>query len=202
MEKKISTTEEVKRYHLTQDQIGNFYRLLADHTFVGAALEMGLDKWYKKGTLGTVGSNIAKLVRNDPTKYIIHPDTVTKVDYAIQQRNVTGKTKETALELKVAVDNQSFKNTLEDARGLSLGILYKKLNQINKSKSALESINLTTLATTMAILIDKTQLLKGEATENVSVLAKIDQNMTPEQLLEAALRTREINVEEKDRKNK
>ena len=58
------------------------------------------------------------------------------------------------------------------------------------------------LATTVGILFDKGQIIQGEATENVAVLAKIKSDMSPEEMMDAVLKMREIHQVDKDRTKK
>lgn len=188
------------RFHLTDEEMGVFYRLMETKTYMAVCLEMKLDKWYSKNSLIPTAQKIVNMVRQDPAKYLVHPDTVVRVEHAIRERNVTQKTKETALEKDLAEENQSFKNILEDTRMGLLDIVSRKVKRLGRSNKKIDEANLGTLVTSLAILIDKTQLIRGEATENVAVLAKIDQNISPEAALDMILRMRETNLESKNNK--
>lgn len=189
-----------KRFHLTDEEMAKMYRMLETHTFMNAALAMGLDKWYAKNSLIPTAQKVIALVRSDLERFAIHPDTAKKIEFCISERNQTKMSRESALEKDLAAKNQDFKNILEDTRMGLLDILSRKVKRIGRSNKKIDEMNLGTLATTLAIIIDKTQLIRGEATENVAVLAKIDQTMTPEAALDMILKVRETNLEAKNQK--
>jgi hypothetical protein len=188
------------RFHLTDEEMGVFYRLLETKTYMAACLEMKMDRWYSKNSLIPTAQKMVNMVRQDPEKYKVHPDSIVRIEHAIRERDVNRKTRETALEKNLATENQNFKNILEDTRAGLLDILSRKVKRIGRSNKKIDEMNLGTLATTLAIIIDKTQLIRGEATENVAVLAKIDQNISPEAALDMILRMRETNLESKNNK--
>ncbi len=191
---------EPQRFHMTDAQMGNLYRLLREKTYMGAALEMKLDRWYKPNTMVAVVQKVTGLVRRDPGKYFVLPESVKEIDYALSQRSFSKRLAETRLERDVASQNQEFKNILEDTRAGLLDILHRKVKRIGRSNKKIDEMNLGTLATSLAIIIDKLQLVRGEATENVAVLAKIDQNISPEAALEMVLKMRETNLDQKNNK--
>lgn len=188
------------KFHLTEKQMGELYLHLENKTFMGASLEMKMDKWYAKNSLVPTAQRIAAMVRLNPERFGVPPEAMVKVDYAIKERNLRTTVRETKEEKDLASENQNFKNILEDTRAGLLEILAKKVSRIRRSTKKIDEMNLGTLATALAIIIDKTQLIRGEATENVAVLAKIDQNISPEAALEMILKMRETNLESKNTK--
>lgn len=188
------------KFHLTDEQMGQLYLSLKTKTFMQASIDIGLGKHYSTGSLVPTSQKIAAMVRLDPAKYGLKPEKLLEVDYAIRERNVRTTSKETALEKNLAEENQSFKNILEDTRMGLLDIVSRKVKRLGRSNKKIDEANLGTLVTSLAILIDKTQLIRGEATENVAVLAKIDQNISPEAALDMILKMRETNLESKNNK--
>ena len=70
-------------------------------------------------------------------------------------------------------------------------LLEKRLLQLDENPEQLEKVNLATLATTFGILFDKIQLMNGLATENISIHAKIDVNMSSDKALDELNKMRE-----------
>ena len=71
---------------------------------------------------------------------------------------------------------------------------------LNKSRKALNQQSLPALTTAFAILFDKSQIIKGEATEHVAVMGKIDSDIKPEQAIDMVLKMREIDQASKAKK--
>jgi hypothetical protein len=69
-------------------------------------------------------------------------------------------------------------------------LLNKKLNLAAKNKKELDKIPAVSLAQIASTVFDKAQIVNGEATENIALRAKIDDNITPEVALEEILKRR------------
>jgi hypothetical protein len=65
------------------------------------------------------------------------------------------------------------------------------MDMINSNKKMLEKENLVSLAKVFGIFFDKSQILQGQATENIAIKAKISKDMSPEESLEELLKMRE-----------
>ena len=76
-------------------------------------------------------------------------------------------------------------------------IIVRKLKKYNTAKGH-EDVQLRDLKDLLAMAIDKGRLLRGESTENLVKLSKIDtDNMSPEDAMKVILKAREILVEGK-----
>ncbi|HRF71120.1 MAG TPA: hypothetical protein PKV66_06795, partial [Candidatus Pelethenecus sp.] len=91
---------------------------------------------------------------------------------------------------------------LLSGRKKAFQLLNLKMDRVMRNNKSIDEIGITALAQTFGILFDKTQIVSGEATENIAVLAKIDKNMSSEDALASILKMREANNIDKDRTNK
>jgi len=86
-----------------------------------------------------------------------------------------------------------------DGRKQAFTILMRKLKLINSSKKRLDDANVSSLAQVFGIIFDKGQIIQGQSTENIAMMAKVDSNMTPQQLMQAVLGVREQIIESKNK---
>lgn len=186
---------------LTNKGIGELVLKLEHKNLWDVGLEYELDKIYKnpRSVKGTVYAYFTK-ARKDPKKYGLDAKQIETVAVSLSSRALSGN--KTLIEQKEADDNRSFPELVLSGRVKAMKLLHAKLDRIARSKKAVDDVNLSTLATTAGILFDKGQIISGEATENVAVLAKIKSDMTPEEAIDAVLRMREANQVDKDRTNK
>ena len=167
-----------------------FFKALVTKNFSEAAQEIGLDKRYTNASsLRATAYQLYKAI--DPDALGIDKEIVGMVQNAIEAR------KSAPGRVISEVNNTDLINP-EDTKGLMVGgrnkaamLLHKKMDRLSTSKKLLDSVTLTQLATTMGIFFDKAQILTGQATENIQVLAKISNDITPEESLEMLLKMRE-----------
>lgn len=149
-------------------------------------------------TQNSIRTNSYKLYKSlDPKELDLSDDVVQGVKQAIEKRKISQKVTQHEGIGGEILDPEDSKALVIGGRNKALMLLHKKMDQISKNKKALEDLSLSQLATTVGILFDKAQIMKGEATENIAVMAKIDQNMTPEQSLDMLLKMREKLSEDK-----
>mgnify|MGYP006921290687 CR=1 FL=1 len=191
---------------LTPEKKCDIFRMLGSKSIVETGLEFGFDKHYKDTT--AVKNAVYKIYRQisqEPEKYPISPDVVEFVKGIMQTRSVSVRKPTdtpTLAEKNEGLLNQDFKDILVQGRKKAFSLLNSKLDRIGSSKKRLDEVNISSLAQVFGILFDKAQIIQGEATENIAVLAKVDKDMSPEDALQAVLRSREANQLDKDRTNK
>lgn len=195
---------------LTDDKKGIMFRMLAEKPLYETGVAFELDKQYK--TAVAVKAKMYRIyqeVQKNPDKYGLSQDLCDTVVQIVKGRTAEGKgfgakfnapTLREAHEAKVADENDVTKLVLS-GRAKSFQLLHKKLDQVGRNKKSLESVSLPQLATVAAILFDKGQIVQGQATENVAILAKVDSNMSPEDALAAVLGMRESNIIAKEKKS-
>lgn len=190
---------------ISEEKKGLLFKMLASKSIYETGVEFGFDKHYKDSTaVKNAVYRIYQQVRAEPSKYFISPETVELVSGIVSNRSVSAKAETTLKEKKDELVNADFKTVLLKMRGSASAILQEKLDRIGSSKKRLDETNISALAQVFGIIFDKSQIIQGESTENVAILAKIDKDMDPDDALQMILRTRENNQLDKDRtaKNK
>lgn len=191
---------------LTDDKKGTIFRMLSSKTILDTGLAFGFDKHYKDTT--AIKNAVYKIYRQvcaEPDKYNVSNEVVDIVNETIKSRSIVNKPPVKTLAEKKDEDlslANDFKNILVGGRNKAFKVLNDKLERIGSSKKRLDDVNISSLAQVFGILFDKSQIIQGEATENVAVLAKVDKNMSAEDALEAVLKTREVYQVDKDRTTK
>lgn len=189
---------------ISVDKYQPIFKMLEFKTLYETGIEFGFDKKYKDSrAVKNAVYNIYKKVLVDPAKYAVQPETVERVKATITARAVvTVKPRVTLRERMDEEKNPDFKDLILSGRKKAFQLLNMKMDRISESKKGLDDVNITALAQTFGILFDKSQIISGEATENIAVLAKVDGKMSSEDALAAILKMRELNNVEKDRINK
>lgn len=163
-------------------------------------------------TLTVKLSNIMKEVKTDPERFGLTADDVERIEAAKKLRirgrlkplqgmstrgSVLPKSEKQTRNLeKVELE---IKDNLLHARAKALALLHKKLDRVAEGDN-IDGIRIVELTTAFGTIFDKTQIVSGEATENVAIMAKIDSNMKPEDALKAILDMREENQVNKNSK--
>jgi len=77
-------------------------------------------------------------------------------------------------------------------------LLNKKLDVLTENPRAFANESIMNLAKIAGIAFDKSQIVRGEATENISLRAQVDENITPKMALEQLLKFREAQTTDGD----
>jgi hypothetical protein len=189
---------------LSDEQKGLVYRLFVDHSFIAAARELGWDAHFKTTrAMQNAMHRIFTEVKADPERYGLSKDLGETIAKTVTGRRISPVKigQPTVREQQEVLANQDIKELIITGRKKSYDLLHKKMDRIMSSKKRLDEVSLSTLAQTFGIIFDKAQIIQGQATENVALMAKIDPNMSPDDALSAVLKMREFNNEAKE-KNK
>ena len=176
---------------LSDEQNACMFRLLATKTFYDVGIEFGFDKHYKTPTSvkGAVYRAYQE-VRANIEKFSVHPDTASLVVVAVSNRSIAIPTKKTIAEQNE--DTRGIEELLLSNRDLANRLVHKKLVALDASKKALRNESVVSLGKIFGILFDKSQIIRGQATEHVSHLSKIDvSGLTPEATINLVLAMRE-----------
>lgn len=191
---------------VTKEKWGFIFKMLETKTMYETGIEFELDKHYKDSrAVNNAVYNIYKKVLVNPQAYAVLPETVEKVKAKVSSRAIVTNRPQSATTLREKIDiekNPDFKDLVLSGRKKAFEILNMKMDRVAQSRKQLDEVSITALAQTFGILFDKSQIIQGEATENIAVLAKIDKDMSSQDALAAILKMREINNVEKDRINK
>lgn len=171
-------------------------KLLKDFSYYETGLELGLDEdTYTKTAIRNTVKNTWEAIRLRPEKYGTTLEEIAEVDKILESRNMKPakvKLKEDSLSNSLAdVSFEEIGKGILKTRDDALMLLRKKMHLMHSDEKELSKVNMATLATTFAILFDKSQIAKGEATQHIAVHAKISNDMTPEERLQAIYNIRE-----------
>ena len=171
------------------------FKMLAYKPLYETGIEFGLDKHYKdvKGVKNAV-YRIYNEVRQNPEVFTIEPQTVELVVTAVSERSVS-RVQPSLRETNETINKDDIKSLVVGGRNKALKLVHSKMDRIGKSRKKLDAVSVGELAKVAGILFDKAQIIQGEATEHVAVLAKIDKNLLPEDALSLVLKMRETNQE-------
>ncbi len=169
-----------------------FFKALVTSNFSEAGSLIGLDKKYTNpSSLRATSYQLYLDICSDVDRLGIDKEIVDMVQAAIQARKASPGREITEVNDTDLINPEDTKSVIIGGRNKAAMLLHKKMDRLNKNKKLLDATTLTQLATTFGILFDKSQILTGQATENISVMARIKDNMTPEETLEALLQHRE-----------
>ena len=186
------------------DLKGNIVRSLASKSYADVGFDYKLDKLWPN--VNTMRSNIYKIwcqVKAEPEKFGVSLEALEMVDKAMQERKIStnqDKTIKTKEVLGMIVEDD-IKNLAIKGRDKSAVLIHKKMDHLSAHPKLLQQESLVNLAKVFSTFFDKAQIVQGQATENIAVLAKMDDNITPELAMEMLLKVRETNMAEKDRLN-
>jgi hypothetical protein len=183
---------------LTKEQGAEFYKSLVHKNFTQAAKDVGFGSQYSTDSgLRSAARKMYLDIDRNLAEYGISEDIGEMVRRAIQERKITPNRNIVEVPENELLTTDDAKAIIIAGRNKAGQLLHKKLDRIGRSKQLLDSVSLTQLATTFAIMFDKSQIIKGEATENIAIMARVKTDMTPEESLASLLQMREAASEEK-----
>ena len=180
---------------MTLNEVGEkqkreFFKLLVTKNFTEAGEAIGLGKTYTNpASLRATAYKLYKSIK--PEDLDIPKDVVDMVLSSIESRRISPARKIQEVNNTDLIDPQDTKGVIIGGRNKAAMLLHKKMDRLAKNKNLLDQVSLTQLATTFGIMFDKAQILQGQATENIQVMAKISNDMTAEESLNALLKMRE-----------
>ena len=195
--------------NLSPEKYKEFYKLLVTHNYAEAASQIGMDAYYQGASLRTAGYQIMKDIteQGGPKSIGIDEELAEMVEQSIESRKVfkgrkpEAPTQELEFTPTDMLDPTDSKQVVVGGRNKAAMLLHKKFDMINKNPKMLKETSLSQLGTVFGILFDKSQIIQGQATENIAVMSKISDDMSPEDTLNAILKDRENEIIEKLEKN-
>lgn len=170
------------------------FKALAVKSTYKVGLQFGFDKVYKDSrAVRNAVTAIYNKIKNNPTEYGVGNEVLDMVQRGMEERKLAHPTGQAVVEQQEGT--RDIKEVVLGIRDKAFQLIDKKLSRVSNSNKKLDSISFKDLGTIAGISFDKSQILKGEATENIAVLAKIDQNITADDALKLALSMRETHVE-------
>lgn len=182
--------------NLDENKKYGVFKALATKTFEQVGYEFGFDKHYKDSVgMKNAVHRVYMEVKTDPERFAVDKGVYDLVLNAVAERS--SRRGRTAIDASLREANllakEDTKALLTNTRNDVLSVIYAKVKTIAASKKKLDAVPLGTLAQTFGILFDKAQILQGEATENVAVLAKVKDNLPADELLKIILSQKERN---------
>lgn len=215
VKRKIGTPGRIGRISLSPKQKVELFLSLKEASFYEVGRNFGLDKYYTTiVNLRSAVYRVYKDVVSNWQTYGVNENDLNEIVAIVKSRtksNLTFKGGKAVMSLAekpkadggvVTVTEQrllaaqtkpDIKEMALSTRDKSLLLLNKRMDMLFKSRKALAEIPLGTLAQVYGITFDKAQIVQGQATENIAMLAKIDKNISPEDAMKAILNIRENN---------
>ena len=181
---------------LTKDQEVLLFKSLAFKTYKDAGYEYGVHLMYPGDdkAVTTFVAKIANKIRKAPELWGISEDAIEVIQEAIDSRSIKNNP---AIRSDIALQEESFRDKLDTMRDTVAEIITRKLKKYNTAKGH-EDVQIRDLKDLLAMAIDKSRLLRGESTENLVKMSKLDtDSMTPEDALKVVMKARDILIESK-----
>jgi hypothetical protein len=169
---------------------------LSQKSYLDVGMEFGFDKYYpNKLALRQAVRRIFEEVSKDPEKFSIGKDALELVKTNIYDRYQNPIPQKISMAGGEEIDLAKLDEKELVLRGKKVAwlLLNKKMNMAVKNSKELGKVSLGTLASVAGIVFDKAQIVRGEATENIALRAKIDENISPTDALSEILKRRENN---------
>jgi len=185
---------------VTDSQKNSLFKALASKSTYEVGLEFGFDKRYTtKRSIQNAVYRIYQEVLQNLDKFGIPQDTAELVQNVMAERSKTPSKTPVDMGEQALIEEGDTEAIVIGGRNKAGIVLHKKLDYLNRHPKMLMNENLATLAKTFGILFDKAQIIQGMATENIAIKAKIDDNMSVDDVKNALLKFREKTMEEKGR---
>ncbi len=187
-----------------EEKEAEIFKKLAYNSAYEVGLEYGFDKVYSSTlAIRNAVTSIKTKVKNHPEKYErygVTKDVYEVVAAASSKRNVAGPNAGKRSVAEQKIDSNDIKSLMGSIMTKTFVLIDKKLNMVGKSRKKLDSISFKELGVIGGISFDKSQILKGEATENIAVMSRVDKDISPEDALKLVSQMREINTDKNNSK--
>jgi len=182
---------------LTKEQEVKIFKSLAHMTYKQAAMENGLHLLSPNADNARITSMISHIVRKivkSPDLWGLTQDTVDVIKEALDSRSILKNPK---IRSDIAIQEESFRDKLDTMRDTVAEIITKKLKKYNKG-SGHEDASIRDLKDLLSMAIDKGRLLRGESTENLVKMSRLDtDSMSPQDAMSVILKAREALIDSK-----
>lgn len=201
MDNQIHSKKAKMQFSVSIERMAGCFKALETKTPFEVACEFGIDKYFdSKKDITNYMYRMYLQIKNDPGKYGISEEKAMQIQDAVQRRNTNKSSVLIQEEVEEKLSNikeADIKDIVIIGRNKASILMDKKMNMLLKSKKALEKESIVSLAKVFGIYFDKSQIVMGQATENIALMAKVDENLTPEQAMDALLKHREKTSAEK-----
>lgn len=178
------------------------FKMLREKSLFEAAVECGIDKYFdnKAQIINYMYRSFLK-IRSNPEAFAISPDIVEEVEDKMSRRNLYGKDRRELINEEFTnklanIKDADVKQIVHLGRNKAAIILDRKMDMLLQSKKALAKENIVSLAKVFGIYFDKAQIINGQATEHIAIMAKgVKDDITPEEALNELIKRREKHME-------
>lgn len=181
---------------LTKEKEAMIFKALAHKSYKEVGKDFGFHYVFPNDDTKITSAvfGIARRIKKAPDLWGLSQDAVDVVQEQIDRRSVK---KNPALKTDIALQEESFRDKLDTMRDTVAEIITKKLEKYNTSKG-IDNVQLRDLKDLLSMAIDKSRLLRGESTETIVKMSKIDtDSLTPEDALRVVMKARDLMVENK-----
>ena len=189
-----------------EEKQAEIFKKLAYGSAYQVGLEYGFDKVYSSAvSIRNAVTAIKAKIKNHPDryeKYGINKEVLELVAAASAQRNVDKRPTQVSSIVEQSINKDDIKALVTSIRDKSFSLIDRKLDMVSKSRKKLDNISFKELGVIAGISFDKGQILKGEATENIAVMARVDKKLSHEDALEMVAKLREKNTIANELRNK
>jgi len=187
---------------ITDARKGEVFKSLATMSYIEVGRHFDFDKHYKNdASVRNAVYRTYQEVLSDPKKFGVNDEVIDLVKQSLKTRSIKRTKTASPVEedIKMSpIDRNDLKGMVMTGRNKAAGLLDKKMDMLAKSPKKLDKENIVSLAKVFGIYFDKAQIVQGEATENIAVLAKnVDENMSPDDAMSELLKMREKTQEDK-----
>jgi len=165
------------------------FKSLANKGQFKTGVEFGLDKYYK-GNIGVISrvNKIYREVKENPDKFAVSQELVDVVEKGMSER----RSKNHSMTMVKDPGDIDERSLVIGVKNKAWMLLDQKLNYLTRNKRAFRNESIQKLAWIAGLTFDKSQIVKGEATEHIALKAKIDSNITSEDATTQLLKFREV----------
>lgn len=182
---------------LNKEQEVKIFKSLTHLSYKEAAKDNGillLAPESNDARLTAITQAIVRKIRRAPELWGLTQESVEIVQEALDSRSLK---KNPRIRSDIAIMEESFRDKLDTMRDTVAEIITKKLEKYN-TKKGIEEVSLRDLKDLLGTAIDKGRLLRGESTENLIKMSKIDvDNISSEDALKVVMKARDAVVESK-----
>lgn len=189
-----------------EEKQAEIFKKLAYNSAYQVGIEYGFDKVYNSPqAIRNAVTSIKTRVRNNPENYAkwgITPEVLTLVKEASTNRTINKGLHDKPSIAEQSIDKNDIKALLTGIRDKVFTLIDRKVDMVGRSRKKLDNTSFKELGIIAGITFDKAQILQGLATENISVMSKIEDNISPEDALNMISKIREVNNQANDNRNK
>ncbi len=190
---------------LKPHEFAAMYRAMRDKTLKEVANEFGLLEHYQGSLPKAVSflhSQVYRKVSLAPEKYGVSEEFRKEVHDAISNRAVVKRNEDGLYFNNPTTKNDESTNLITSLKDKVIKLAHAKVDRIMSSKKNIDEANMSTIFTSLGIIFDKSQIATGQATENIAMIAKVNDKLTAEEAMKIVLQNREQNQERFDRAKK